>query len=117
MKKASLGLVSLTLLLSTLAWAESSSNSFILNQLEITLDGHTGALLRMAHPTAGVILETSPALGGLINVAYPGRSLEPAGSKAAIVRSDNGVTITWDALGGDLPDGKISADGDDQGRP
>src|ERR1700729_2751993 len=106
MKKASVRLAGLTLLLPTLALAQAPSNSFIFNHLEMTFDGQTGTLLRMAHPATGVILETSSALGGLINVSFPGRQLEPVGSKAVIVRSDNGVTITWEALGGDLPDGK-----------
>jgi hypothetical protein len=90
-------------------WAESPSIGFTFNEVEVTFDRQTGAILRMNHPTAGMILETTSALGGLINVAYSGRYLEPAGSQATIVRSDNGVTLTWDALGGDLPDGKISA--------
>jgi hypothetical protein len=110
MKNASIRLAGLILLLPTLALAQAPSNSFIFNHLEMTFDGQTGALLRMAHPATGVILETSSALGGLINVSFPGRQLEPAGSKAVIVRSDNGVTITWEALGGDLPDGKIHAE-------
>jgi hypothetical protein len=82
----------------------------VLNQLEITLDGQTGAVLRMAHPAGGVILETVPELGGLISVSHSGKALGPGGSKAGIVRSDQGVTISWDALGGDLAGGKIGAE-------
>jgi len=100
----------LLLVLVSLAPVQASSSSFVLNQLEITIDDQTGVLLRMAHPSAGVILETPAAMGGLINVAHLERRLEPVGSKAVIVRSDDGVTITWDALGGPLRTGKISAE-------
>lgn len=106
MNKSHLGLVGGTLLLPMMV----SSNSFVFNRLEITPDAQSGALLRISHPSTGVVLETTRELGGLISVSYGGRRLEPAGSKAVIVRSENSVTITWDALGGTMPDGKVIAE-------
>lgn len=69
-------------LLATLVWTpvclgETSEVAVTLNGLEITLDGQTGALRRLASPGAGTFLECEAGEAGLIDVAYPIDSFEP----------------------------------------
>ena len=93
-----------------LAPAQSPGERRVLNGLEIAIDQDSGALLRLAHPATGVILESSPDLAGLVSVSVPDRKLEPRGSQSRISGSEESIVIAWDALGGPLKDGKIGAE-------
>ena len=48
-----------------------------LNGLEITLDSHTGAILRLDYPGPGTLLDADASEAGLVDVAYPLEQFEP----------------------------------------
>jgi hypothetical protein len=89
-----------------LAGAESPAATTVnLNGLAITLDGRTGAILRMEYPGPGTLLEADAAEAGLVDVAYPIETFEPLrlaarhSSKANIEQAADRVTIRLAQLG------------------
>lgn len=90
-----------------------------LNGLEIAIDDATGALLRLSHPEAGLILRAEAQASGLLDVAYPLPSFGPMRlaarySRARVAQEGGGATIWWDSLGPSrsgvaLPEGGVTA--------
>lgn len=84
--------------------AYSAERSVQLNGIEIGLDAHTGAIVRIAYPGVGKILEASSDKAGLLEAAYPLPEFEPLRlasrfSKAGIEANDQEVTISYERLG------------------
>ena len=82
----------------------SAETSLQLNGIEIRLDTDTGAIVRIAYPGVGTILEASGDKAGLIELAYPLPEFEPLRlasrfSEARIEANDQKVTIHYDRLG------------------
>ena len=75
-----------------------------LNGVEIELDSKTGAIVRLAHPDVGTILDASDGGAGLIEAAYPLPEFEPLRlasrfSAARIETTEREVTIHYERLG------------------
>ncbi len=91
-----------------------------LNGLSIGIDDQTGSIVYLAYPATGVILDATPEVGGLLDLAYPTDSfpamrLASGFSKARVVKGDGVVTIHWDQLGPSrsnlpLPRGGVQAE-------
>jgi hypothetical protein len=84
--------------------AYPAETSVRLNGIDIGLDADTGAIVRIAYPGVGTILEASSDKAGLLELAYPLAEFEPLRlasrfSKARIKADDQGVTIDYDRLG------------------
>ena len=90
-----------------------------LHKLKIELDGRTGSLLRISHPGAGTVLETTAEHASLIDLACPIEAFEPLrlasrySRDAKIAVSAGQASVRWDRLGPSrsalaLP-GKVSA--------
>lgn len=91
-----------------------------LNGLEIGVDETNGAIVRLAYPDVGTILESSAESAGLLDVAYPIKPFVPLRlgsrySKAQITKADDGgITIVWSPLGASrtnfpMPKGNVEA--------
>jgi len=84
--------------------AESSlAASVVLNGLKIEIDDDTGTLLRLSHPSTGVVLDASTERSSILTVSAPAPGftalqLEPRLSRATISQAKDAVTLTWDAL-------------------
>jgi hypothetical protein len=85
--------------------ALAAGGPITLNGLECTLDEQSGTLLRLAHPATRTVLETSLEMAGLLKITYLGKMLEPKGSTAKLIRNRDGMEVSWEELGGPLPDG------------
>ena len=75
----------------------------VLNGLRITLDGSSGALLRLGYPGVATLLDTSGKLAGMLSVAYPTPRFQPLRlesrlSRATIDIQDRCVTLNWERL-------------------
>ena len=90
----------------------------VLNGLEIDIASDSGNILKLSYPGPGVLLETTPEKGRILDLAYPLSDFEPfrLGSKystgAKVEKADGTVTISWDSLGGSRPfgfPGKVAA--------
>src|ERR1051326_6373718 len=84
---------------------EPTTLNFSVNGLSISVDRHTGSLLRLDYPATGVILDAPPQKAGLLDLAYPIDSFVPMRlasrfSRTKVTKEGNGgVIITWDSLG------------------
>ena len=84
--------------------AYSAETGIQLNGVQIRLDADTGAIVKIAHPDVGTILEASSDKASLLELAYPLAEFEPLRlasrfSRARIEADDQGVTINYDRLG------------------
>ena len=57
--------------------------SATLNGLQIVLDDDSGVLLRLSHPGAGTILDTTPEAAGLVDLSQPGEKPDSPATVAA----------------------------------
>ncbi|MGO8691407.1 MAG: hypothetical protein ACLQLG_17425 [Thermoguttaceae bacterium] len=87
-----------------------------LNGLHIVLDENSGVLLRLSHPGAGTILDTTPAAAGLVDLSQPGErpgsitTVFARRSKATkITKTADAITIHWDRFGGHSAGGAVAA--------
>ncbi len=80
--------------------------SLKLNDLQIVLDGRTGAIRRLEYPGPGVLLDADAAEAGLVDAAYPIEQFEPLrlsarySSDVAIEQANDRVVIRIKRLGG-----------------
>ncbi len=81
--------------------------SATLNGLRIVLDDDSGVLLRLSHPGAGTILDTTPEAAGLVDLSQPGEKPDSLATVSArrskavkITMTTDAITIHWDQFGG-----------------
>ncbi len=103
------------------AWtADVGTHRLRINELDLGVDEKTGALIYVAYPATGVILESPADAAGLLDLAYPTRSFIPLRlasrfSQARVTADGGGAVITWEALAPSrtnvpLPNGKVFAE-------
>ena len=90
--------------------------SATLNGLQIVLDEDSGVLLRLSHPGAGTILDTTPEAAGLVDLSQPGEKPDSPATVAArrsdgvkITKTADAITIHWDQFGGQSAPGAVAA--------
>jgi hypothetical protein len=98
---------------------QPSTVNITLNGLQVKVDAQTGSIVYLHYPATGVLLNSSRASSGLLDLAYPVKAFSPLRlasrfSTARVTKEANGVRISWDALGPSrnnvpLPAGKVSA--------
>ena len=73
-------------------------------------------MLRLSHPGAGTILDTTPAAAGLVDLSQPGErpgsitTVSARRSKAVkITKTADAITIHWDQFGGQSTGGAVAA--------
>lgn len=87
------------------AGSDFLSSTVTLNGLELTLDPTNGGLLRMQYPGLGVMLETTAADAGLVDMPYPVEQFLPLrlatrySKDVQIQVREGSVTIHWPRLG------------------
>ena len=98
--------------------AEAGVVPFTMNEIRVEVDESSGAILRIATPAAGPVVETTMPRAGLLTLGYPVRAfaplqLEARYSTAVLTRQPDELTISWDKLGASrsvpLPAGQVSA--------
>lgn len=90
-----------------------------LNGLELRIDSDSGCITRMSYPGPGVMLESEPGQGGLVDTAYPIEAFEALrlasrfSTGATVKKTSDGVTIHIPRLGANRSwfssDGDVSA--------
>jgi hypothetical protein len=84
---------------------DSATVAVVINGLRINMDPNTGAILEMALPGPGAMLQSVPGRASLIDLAYPVKAFEPLrlasrySANATITTNADSVTIHWDKLG------------------
>ena len=99
--------------------AEPSTLTISLNHLDLGLDRDSGALVHLAYPSTGTILDARGGEGGPLDVACPVKEFVPLrlGSRFSHARIDVGdrvVTIDYGSFGSSrshvsVPGGKVTA--------
>jgi len=93
-----------------------------LNGLDLTVDNASGAIIRMEVPGLGVLLDTTPDLGSLIDMAYPVSRFDPLrlatrfSTGVSVEKQDDALRIHIPSLGYSRPgyevDGFVAAEVD-----